>query len=97
MICFGTIIICINLEIFLVKHIVDGATDSGEGVLVPKLHKHPIFLKKKFNYWLVYCCLPANFYFCLCVFLSVCKRTQCHYSQIHTRINSKGVTLAIQR
>ena len=44
---YGVIVICINAEIFLIKSLIEAATDLGDGILVPSLHPHPLKERKK--------------------------------------------------
>ena len=59
---YGLIVLCINLEIFFAKTIVDKASDLGDGILLPKLHAHPLYLEKKLKFWYVYYVLRNEFF-----------------------------------
>ena len=44
---YGVTVLCINVEIFLFKNLVEAATDLGDCIVVPSLHPHPLKQRKK--------------------------------------------------
>eukprot|EP01083_Nonionella_stella_P181393 649653_1 len=53
--CYGCIIICINIEIFLFKSFVESATDLGDRIVVPSIHPHALKFMRKVNFWCDLC------------------------------------------